>query len=286
MEKAKAAGHKAAELLKPAGADPALRPLLREAVLAFGIGSSEAIELIAAAAGEPPAALNDAVTQNPGNAKGHRDRGNWYAGRGLWKKAADDFAEAFRLEPSAYEAMQLGILLVQLEDLVGYREHCRAMLARWGSTENNTEADLTAKTCLIHRDSMTDGKQLVRLAEVVVSGDEKQPWFEWFLFAKGLHAYRTGKHAEALAGCRESRRRAPETKANPQALTALNLVVEAMALQRSGDEGGAQRTLTEAKALLDLHVPGIDSDRWWHDWLAANLLYREAVALLAVPPGK
>ena len=49
---------KAAELLKPAGAAPALRPLLREVVLVLGTGSPEATELIAAAVGKSRSTLN------------------------------------------------------------------------------------------------------------------------------------------------------------------------------------------------------------------------------------
>ena len=65
--------------------------------------------------------------------------------------------------------------------------------------------------------------------------------FEWYMLAKGLHDYRTGKYADALATCRESRRRAPKSQGDPKILASLNLAIEAMALHRSGDEAGAKR---------------------------------------------
>jgi len=114
-----------------------------------------------------------------------------------------------------------------------------------------------------------------------VSGDKKADWFDWFLLAKGWHDYRTGKYADALATCRESRRRAPKSKGDPQVLTSLNLAIEAMALHRSGDAAGAKRALAEAKSNVEVHVPGIDGGGSSHDWLTAHMLYREAEGLIA-----
>jgi tetratricopeptide (TPR) repeat protein len=284
-DKAKKTCGRATELLKPTGADPALRPLLREVVIVLGTNHPEAKELIAAAAGEPPAALNDAIQQNPDKANSYRDRGVWYAERGQWQQSIADFTEVCRLEPNTLDAMKLAILLAQTGEVDRYRKHGQAVLARWGTTEDNSEADQTLKTCLFLAGSKHDPVQLARLAKVAVSGDQKQDWYEWFLFAKGLHDYRTGKYADALTTCRESRRRVPGTKGQPEALTVLNRAIEAMALHRSGDEAGAKRALAEAKPLLDHHVPGIDF-AWWHDWLAAHMLYREAEALIAAKKTK
>jgi len=136
------------------------------------------------------------------------------------------------------------------------------------------------KTIVLISDFKADAKVLARLAEMAIAGDEQQDWYEWWLLAKGLHDYRTGKYADALTACRESRRRAPASKGQPQALTSLNLVVEAMALQRTGDGAGAKRALTQAKSILDFNVTGIDA-AWWQDWQAAHILYREGEELIA-----
>lgn len=276
----KKACRQAAATLKPTGATLALRPLVREAIFAVGKDHPEAKELMAAAAGEIPAALNEPVDQKPDDAKGYRDRGHWHGQRGQWQAAIADYVEAFRLEPTTFDAMRLGIMLAQTGDVERLRSHSQAALARWATTENPGAADQTLKTCLLLADGKHDPMQLARLAEVAVSGDPTNDWFEWYLFAKGLHDYRTGSYADALTVCRESRRRAPATKGNPQALTALNLAIEAMALHHSGDPDGGKRTLAEAKSLLDVHIPEIDGSGWWHDWLAGHLLYREATALI------
>jgi hypothetical protein len=93
-----------------------------------------------------------------------------------------------------------------------------------------------------------------------------------------LHEYRTFKYANARAMCRESRSRAAQSKGQAQALTALTWTVEAMAQFRTNNKLAAAQALTEAKAILDRHVPGLDTEHW-HDWLAAQILYREADAL-------
>ena len=188
--------------------------------------------------------------------------------------------EVFRLEPNAYIGMRLGILLIHTGDIDRYRAHCQAMLERWASTEKNSEAEQTLKTIVFLPDFKADAKQLARLAEIAASGDKNMAWFEWYLFAKGLHDYRTGKYADALATCRESRRRAPESKGEPQALATLSLAIEAMALHRSGDEAGAKRALAEAKSNVEVYVLPIGGG-WTHDWLSAHILYREAEGLIA-----
>ncbi len=278
-DQARKACGKAAELLKPNGAEAALRPLLHEVLIAVGPNGPDATTLIAAAAGEPPAALNDAIQQNPDNAAGYQKRGDWFGQRGQWQKAIADFTELYRLEPTAYTGLQLGILLAYTGEIDRYRAHCQAMLQRWASTQTNSDADRTLKTILLLPDFQGDAMQLARLAEVAVSGDKNAEWFEWYLFAKGLHDYRTGEYADAVTTCRESQRRVPKNNSSPQALAAMNLAIEAMALHRSRDEAGAKRALAEAKSNVGDNVPGIDG--WDGNWLTAHLLCHEAEGLIA-----
>jgi hypothetical protein len=283
-ERAKKACLQAAKMLKPSGADAALRPLLRQTVLALGPESPASQELLAAAAGDPPATLNQAIQQHPQQAQGYRARGKWYAERGRWKDASADFAEVFRLDHVSWEGLQLGILLAYLGEKNRFQEHAQAMLSRWASTQQNAQADHTLKTILLLPDFQADPEKLARLAEGVVAGSEKQPYFEYFLFAKALHAYRTGKYADALAACRASRQRVGATNYGLTLLPVLDLVVEALALQATGKPDEARRKLDEAKPVIESHIPEFDSGgrNEWHDWLSAHLLYREAETLLQV----
>ncbi len=58
-------------------------------------------------------------------------------------------------------------------------------------------------------------------------------------------------------------------------------MIEALALQGAGKTDEARRTLAQAKPLIESYVPGIDGTDWWSDWLAAHMLYREAVGRIA-----
>jgi tetratricopeptide (TPR) repeat protein len=282
MDQARAACRKAAEYLTPATADAALSSLVQRAVPVVGLDRPEAAEVLAAAAGEPPAALTAAIRQDPGQAKGYRERGNWYGGHGLWNKAAADLATADRLQPDSYTSLQLGALLVHLGERDRYREHCRMMLAYWEKTPSPFVASNTVKACVLHADSQVDPDRIAKVAQVAVSGEDKHPFLEWYLFSGGLHAYRTGKFAEALAACRHSRRRNARNQYEIHALTADDLTVEAMSLHRLGNAAEARQSLGEAKQLLDDRF-SITDNRWWHDWLVADALYREAETLIEGP---
>jgi tetratricopeptide (TPR) repeat protein len=283
-DQARKACAKAAALLKAAGADAALRPLLRDVFIALGPTSPEATALVAAAAGQPPAALNEAIDRNPNDAAAYRNRGNWYAEHGRFNHAIADFAELFRLEPSSYEGMQLGILLAYVGDKNRLHEHGQAMLSRWASSGTKEQTDHTLKTIILLPDFKADPKKIAHLAEDLVSGSDNEQFFEWFLFAEGLYNYRTGKYAESLAACRASRKRVGATvNSGLQILPTLDLVVEALALQGAGKADESRRTLDLAKPAIESHVPEVDGrPNEWHDWMSAHILYGEAESLLKV----
>ena len=56
----------------------------------------EAEDMLAAAVGELPDTVADAVRKHPDQADGYLARGDWFGRRGLWRRAADDFAECRR----------------------------------------------------------------------------------------------------------------------------------------------------------------------------------------------
>ncbi|HET6572310.1 MAG TPA: tetratricopeptide repeat protein [Fimbriiglobus sp.] len=268
----------------PNGADAALRPFLREIVLAQGLFSAETTELLAAAAGSPPAATNQAIQRSPNTAENYRTRGTWYGLRGQWKAAAADYTQAMKLESDTLDAQNVAFLYLAVGDVDRYREHCQAILKRWASAEFSTIGRRLLKICLFSADAKVDPKSIARLVGIARFDEQTQRVIvSWSLFTKGLYEYRSGRYADALTACRESRQRLPKEDQPQHMLTALNLCVEAMALHRTGEASEAARTLAEARPLLDKHVPGVDLGpaAGWIDWLSAHILYREASALLA-----
>ena len=277
---AKAAWAESAKVLDPGEAGNADRRLIGRWVRTLGgPGAPGVDDLLEAVAGDAPAELTKAIADNPADAAAHVARGNWYGRRGSFRKAAADFTEAVRLGAGHFESMQLGILLAHQHDAEAYAAHCRAAADRWAGTGINSAADQVLKSCLLSDRSAADPAKLVRLAEVAVSGDPGQEHYQWFLMSSALHAYRVGRYADALAACRESRRRG-----GSEAMVAADLCLEAVALERAGKADEARKVLAEAGVWTEERWPAWGervSDWDWHDWLVAHLLFREAGGLVA-----
>jgi serine/threonine protein kinase/tetratricopeptide (TPR) repeat protein len=282
QDDARAACLKAARLLKPPGADRALSRLVSMAVQAVGPESREATELLAAA-GEPPTALTDAIRNEPKQAAAYLARAHWYGQHCAYAKAAADLAEADRLQPASLTSLLLGVALVHLGELDRYRELCRTMLDRWAGSTDSDDVERTVKACLLRPDSGVDLDRLARLVEVLTSREAKGETPEWYPLAGGLHAYRTGRLAESLVAYRESRQRNEKLAGGPYIpLTATTDALEAMVLFRQGDADAARRMLEDARSLIGAGLPSNERGTWW-DWLAADLLAREARALIENP---
>jgi serine/threonine protein kinase/tetratricopeptide (TPR) repeat protein len=273
---ARAACGKAGEKLRPAGATGDPRRLVHAVVKELGRGDAAAKELIAAAAGEVPAALNEAIKTNPTDADGYRNRGSWNVEHGRLKEAIADYTEVHRITSDSLDALRVGILLYYAGEHAAYREHCRAMLNRYRGTTSDLEADRTLKLIALTGDALGEEKEFARFAKVALSGDESNGARGWFLFAKGMHDYRVGRFSDAIEAARASRKR---FDGGP--MSTLNLVLEAMAEHRLGEKQSAAvaQKLSEAKAELDRNVPGIDNVDI--DWMYAHLLYAEAEVLIA-----
>jgi tetratricopeptide (TPR) repeat protein len=278
IDQARQACSKAAASLRPAGAKAALRPLVRKVAVAIGSDCAEVKELLDAAAGEVPAALNAAIQKSTANAQAYRARGNWMATHGRWQQAAADFTEVYRLDPSPIEGMKLGNLLVQLGEMDRYLALCRDMLARWSSTEVVIDAERVLKTYLLHPMPELAPKDVVPLVQCAVAGGPDKDPGGWFICAKSLHELRSGKYADALTSSREAQRLA--SRGNTEIVTTLALIIESMALQHSERPADARSALAEAKSLLAKGAARFEVANIWHDWLAADILYREAADLI------
>ena len=113
-------------------------------------------------------------------------------------------------------------------------------------------------------------------------GDPSQPIFVWLDLANALYQYRVGRFADAVATSRGNRERIKSLGAADAAVAAVT-AIEAMALSRAGDAPGARGALADSKKLIDqglLPRLGRDLEGEWHNWLLAQVLYREADSLL------
>jgi tetratricopeptide (TPR) repeat protein len=210
-----------------------------------------------------------------------QDRGNLLARAGQFQQAAADFDAAIRFHPQEhYLWYQSAGLWLMLGDTEAYRRQCRAMLDRFGKTNDAMLAERTAKACLLIPNSVVDLAPVVRLADQAITGTEEHMYYRYFLFARALAHYRAGEFASAvekLEKCLVPER--PEINRDGAAYLVL-----AMAHHRIGHAAEAAHAIAKARDIIDVKTwPTINSGNLgdsWHDVLIIHILRREAEALL------
>jgi WD40 repeat protein len=112
--------------------------------------------------------------------------------RGEFKEAVAAYARSIESDPTNHMTW---ILRAGLLASVGYRDayvaHCRAMLERFGNTDDPLIAERIAKACLLLPEAGVDPRRALALVERSVSQDN-QHYRAWAQFAKGLALYRCG----------------------------------------------------------------------------------------------
>ena len=140
----------------------------------------------------------------------------------------------------------------------------------------------TLKACLLGPSPVGDPTRLPRLVNVAVSGDKLQPVFVWYALARGMYEYRTGKFDAAVTTSRANREHINAT-GGPDPAIAMVIAVRAFRCTAKAMPRAYRGSLAQAKKLIDekflVHLGG-EMNELWHDWLAAQLLYREAETLL------
>jgi tetratricopeptide (TPR) repeat protein len=156
------------------------------------------------------------------------------------------------------------------------------MLARFGKTEVPRVARWIAKTCSLAADAVSDYESILKLADRAVDKKDSLP-YRWFLLTKALAEYRAGRYASAIEWSRQSgpKSAGPQTGYHTDASA---FAVLAMAHYRLDEAEEARKALGEAQTILANKMPqpakGKLFSRDWADWLHAQILCREAEALL------
>jgi WD40 repeat protein/tetratricopeptide (TPR) repeat protein len=207
-------------------------------------------------------------------------RGTLCAQFAQWTLAAGDLTKAVALNPDEnLKWFYLAPLLLETEDMGGYRKHCHAMLARFGATNDPNIAQRTAKVCLLLPLDGADLAAATKLAETAVTLSKDDPSAAYYQFAKGLAEYRQTDFAQAVEWTQKALRQ-PDTDYNRdvQAYSVL-----AMALHRLNKTGEAREALSKATELAGAKLPRLDSGDLgpnWHNWIIAQTLLREAKVLI------
>jgi eukaryotic-like serine/threonine-protein kinase len=163
---------------------------------------------------------------------------------GQWHEGAERFQQILRRQPNlSFLRFETAIVCLRADDPEAYRRLCRELLENARHTSDPRQADQAAKACLVGGDPALDVALAAELAERAMrlgAGDSVQDFFQ---LVRGMAAYRTGKHDEALNWLRQC-----EEAGKPYSATTA-LVFEALALQRLGRPDDARTALERADSI-------------------------------------
>jgi tetratricopeptide (TPR) repeat protein len=208
-----------------------------------------------------------------------------YARRGRHSEAASEFTRLLQINPDDHgSALRAALHYLAADDQKGYEAVCRQMLGRFAHAHDGWAANRTSLACLMSTSPIGDVQELVRLADLAVAAFDKDAKLVDRMIScrtRGLAAYRAGDFHGALEWCQESRALEAQRSSHHPYL-ATNLIIEAMAWYQQGNPAEARAAFDESARLIEQSFPNapVDLGSDWFDWLAYDLLRREAVGLL------
>ena len=202
------------------------------------------------------------------------------AAQGNWVGAASSYARTLTRGPINDGHFWFEYAAVQLlsGNRQGYATACAELIEQWGKP-GGPRAYHVARAGTLAGDAAPDPSLLSRLAHNELQQNATQ---FWSLTEQGALAYRTGRFEESVSFFEQS------LKADSKPGRAVvNWVWLALADQRLGKTEEARRWLEKAQKWLDQFPDGMPPNAeaelglHLHNWLEANVLRREAEALIA-----
>jgi tetratricopeptide (TPR) repeat protein len=211
-------------------------------------------------------------------------RGRLYTRSGRFDEALVDFTNSNELEPSyILNSYYRAVLLAYLGKDREYREHCEAMLKRFGGPEQGvTTAKRTAKSCLL-LPGVSNGARLLAMTEL--ASQDSQPSAggkSWYPLTKSLALYRLDRFEDCIEWAEKCIAADPDFAHR----TSASLLLQSMSLLHLGRAAAAKAAFDRAAEIIKKDLPkageeDLADDRI--DWLTAHILRREAERLLKRP---
>jgi Flp pilus assembly protein TadD len=222
--------------------------------------------------------FSQAIELDPTDAFALHGRSDLLIRMGKWQEAAADYCRVAELLPDdSLVWLKAAPLLILAGDREKYRQHCREML-RLFKDKDAGHSGKAIQCCLFLPDLFDNSEVPLAAFEQEVSG-MPVPGFRACTIA--LAALRSGDTSKAIAWLNKART-TPTYDQNPQ-LQARVLPLEAMALHYAGKREEAEMAFQQADKLISEFLSELPDGRLgnnWHDWLIAEILRREASALL------
>jgi hypothetical protein len=191
--------------------------------------------------------------------------------QGKFAEAADLVEEHIKAGGSSDERidwMRLAALELLGGDHQRYRTTCAAMVKRFRNTSVVTEAESTAKTCLLAPDSGVAAADIAALIESARALEGDANLRDWFFLTCGLREYRAGRWAEAAEQLNKMGTEWPAANAAGSALLA-------MTYHQQKNRNAAMTELKGARE--EILAPRSETSP---DWLVASLFLQEAEKLI------
>jgi len=206
--------------------------------------------------------------------------GGAHARRGDWQGALTNWNLVVKFAPEDHIGyMYLAPLLLQLDDVAGYK-NCRAqMLRQFGSTSDPRIAERMVKASLILPAAADEMATIARMAGVAVQIETNADRRDFNLFAKGFAEYRLGHYAGAAEWLRQVIPLDPGSSCRAE-----TFLVLAMAQFQLDQPAASRESLAKAVDVVDhslRQVGHLEDD--WNDWIIIHVLLREALTLTPTP---
>ena len=215
-----------------------------------------------------------AVASNP------LEQGRLSAARGDWYRAADGYARSLASSPTddGHFWFEYAALSLLAGDRPSYDNGCEHMIKACGKVGGPRPYHV-ARACTLAPDAAGDAELPVGLIEKELQANARQ---FWSLTEQGALAYRAGQF-QAAAGFAEQSLQADSKPGR----AVVNWLWMALANHRLGKPEEAHRWLGKAQKWLDQFSDGMpphaeeELGLHLHNWLEAQVLRREAEALIA-----
>ncbi len=194
---------------------------------------------------------------------------------GKWDIAAERYQELIDRWPSNHDYWynQAHILAI-LGDRERYRHHCLAMVDRFGEYTHPTLAERTSKAIMLLAEVDVNHPLAVKLSEVAVSETAGDTYIRYYLFSRGLAAFRGGDFDKAA----DYSRRSLQAQGRMGYSDVFSNLLLAMASAKAGRDSDATAAWRAARSKISDDIPPLDSpdlSEGWRDVILIHLLLSE-----------
>jgi tetratricopeptide (TPR) repeat protein len=213
-------------------------------------------------------------------------RSSFFARCRRWDEALADLGKVGELEPSDEDApFQSAVLLLERGDRENYRARCQKLVASFRDANAPGPLGKTAEACLLGAETRADSEPAAQLADQALTLGKNSYRLHDLEMIKGLAEYRMGQFEKAIDWVGKSIGQ-PTMVMGPRPDAAAYLVM-AMAQHRLGRPEEARASLAKGADIVNtklLKRENATLDENWIDWIIADILLREARALIGSSP--